>query len=443
MGTLADTARQPDQGALTRRGFLRTSAASLAATTTLAISQRAYAQGEGTIRIGMIGAGGRCSGAAAEAMSTGEDVKLVAMCDIFSDRLQSSRGALKDMLPNQVAVDDDHCFTEFDGYRHVIEASDVVLIACASKFHPMYAEAAVQAGKHVFVEKPCGIDPRGVRRMQAACDLARQKGVSIVSGLQSRYHAGWQETVRRIHDGEIGEITAVQSMFLRGPYRVFARPEGMPETQYQFLNWYHFRWLSGDDVPQSLVHNMDRVEWVMREEPPQWCFGLGGRSASFGEQYGDMYDHHTVVYSYASGAQVYALCRTQDGCYGNSTDIIMGTKATCYLGDCRFEGEVNWQYEGPGNNPYEAEQNALIESVRKGVPINAGEFMAKSTMVGVMGQLACYSGQPVTWDEAMASEIGYGPEPEEASFDTPPPTRPDATGNYPLPMPGVTDVATL
>jgi len=314
----------------------------------------------------------------------------------------------------------------------------VVLFACASKFQPMYSVAAIKGGKHVFVEKPHAIDPVGVRRMQAACELAKEKGVSIVSGLQSRFHAGWQETVKRIHDGMMGDIVAMQSMFLRNAYGLVSRDPKLNETQYQFSNWYHFCWLSGDDVPQSLVHNVDRMSWIMKEEMPTWCFGLGGRSSSFGEVYGDMFDHNTAIYEYASGARLYALCRTQANCYGNGDDIIMGTKGTCRLGQCRIEGETNWQFEGEHNNPYDAEQKALIDSVRSGEPINSGYHMANSTMIGVLGQIACYTGKPTQWDEAYNADLQFGPAPDEASFEVDPPTVPDETGNYPIPLPGIT-----
>jgi predicted dehydrogenase len=404
----------------------------------LAIARGAHAAGNEVIRIGMVGSGSRCSGAASDSMQVGPYVKLAAMCDLFPKRVRAARDNLKKMYPNQVIVDDDHTFVGFDGYKKVIDSVDVVLIACASKFHPMYAEAAIKAGKHVFVEKPHAIDPVGVRRIQAVCALAKQKGISIQSGLQSRYHAGFQETVKRVHDGAIGKVVAVQALFLRGPYRIFHREPGLTETQYQFFNWYHFRWLSGDDVPQTLVHNLDRVSWIMKEEMPTCCFGLAGRSASFGEVYGDMFDHHTVVYEYASGARVYALCRTQVNTYANTTDTFMGTKGTCDLARCRIEGETKWSFAGRDNNPMVAEQKALIDAVRSGSPINAGHYMANSTMVGVMGQIACYTGQPVTWDDACKSDLQYGPPPEQSTFDTPPPVKPDKTGNYPLPMPGIT-----
>ena len=422
----------------TRRNFLKKSAVGAAALGGISLARGAHAAGDEVVKIGMIGCGGRCSGAAAQSMKAGPYVKLVAMTDVFKKRAQAAQKTLKAQAPDQVMVDDDHCFGEFDGYKKVIESADVVLIACASKFHPMYSEAAIKAGKHVFVEKPHAIDPVGVRRVKAISDLAKEKGLSIVSGLQSRYHAGWQETVKRIHDGAIGDVVAAQSMFLRAPYRVLSREASLSEIEYHFWNWYHFRWLSGDDVPQSLVHNVDRMSWIMQEEMPTWAFGLAGRSSSFGEVYGDMFDHNTAVYEYESGARLYALCRTQAGCYNNSGDIIMGTKGTCNLARCRIEGETNWQFEGQQNNPYDAEQKALIDSVREGKPVNSGDYMATSTMIGVLGQITCYSGKPVKWDEAYKSDLQYGPPPEAASFDMDPPTVPDETGNYPLPLPGIT-----
>ncbi|NQU47454.1 MAG: Gfo/Idh/MocA family oxidoreductase [Planctomycetes bacterium] len=419
-----------------RRKFLQQTAAGAMALGSLPLAAGAHVAGSETIRIGMIGCGGRCSGAAAQSLESGPFVKLVAMYDVFEDRVKSAREVLQRQYPEQVAVDDDHCFSEFDGYKHVINSADVVLIACASKFHPFYAEAAIKAGKHVFVEKPHGIDPVGVRRMQAVCDLAKEKGLSLLSGLQSRFQTSYQETIKRIHDGAIGDVVAMQSMFLRGPYRLEPRLKDLTETEYQFRNWYHFRWLSGDDVTQSLVHNADRMAWILGEEMPEWCFGLGGRSSSFGEEFGDMFDHHTAIYEYASGVQLYALCRTQVGCYNNAGDIIMGTKGKCHLHRGVIEGPNAWKFRGLNNNPYQAEQTALIEAVRNNEPINSGYHMANSTMMTILGQLTCYTGKPLKWDEIAQSNIEFGPSPDGASFETPPPTLPDATGNYPLPLPG-------
>ena len=346
----------------------------------------------------------------------------------------------KKNLPDQVIADQDHLFGGFDGYKKVIESVNVVLIACASKFHPMYAEAAIRAGKHVFVEKPHGIDPVGVRRMQAAADLAKQKNLSLLSGLQSRFHNGYREASSGSTTGRSARSSPCRSCSSAARTRLVTRNPAYSETQYQFSNWYHFCWLSGDDVTQSLVHNMDRAAWILKEEMPSWCFGLGGRSASFGDAYGDMYDHHTVVYEYASGTRVYALCRTQNNCYGNSGDIIMGTQGPVRSGQLphhrRDELAVS---RVPHNNPYVDEQRALIESVRTGKPINSGSYMAGSTMSTVLGQLACYTGQPLKWDDVANSEFQFGPAPDVASFDTPPPSKPDTTGNYPMPKPGLYD----
>ncbi len=436
----------PDRpAARSRRRFLKDTATVVAgaALGSLALSRSAHAAGNGTIKIGMIGSGGRCAGAATESMQASPDVKLVAMCDLFEDRVRGKRDILKQSLPEQVMVDDDHCFVGFDGYKKVIDAADVVLIACASKFHPLYALAAIQAGKHVFVEKPHGIDPVGTRQIAAACELANKKGLSLLSGLQSRFETGYQETIKRIHDGAIGDVVAMQSMFLRGPYQLEQRPADMSDVQYQYYNWYHFKWLSGDDVPQSLVHNFDRMRWIMKEANPKWAFGLGGRSGSFGEVYGDMFDHDTVVYEYESGARLYALCRTTYNCYNNAGDIVMGSKGTCYLDRCEIRGANAWKFRGERNNPYQAEQAALVEAVQKNEPINSGYHMVDSTMATVMGQMTCYTGQPIEYEEAYNSTLQYLPAPEDASFDIQPPTTPDATGNYRLPMPGTTSVAEL
>jgi myo-inositol 2-dehydrogenase/D-chiro-inositol 1-dehydrogenase len=422
----------------TRRTFLKQTAAGIAGAATLGVARNAHAAGNEVIRIGLIGCGGRGTGAAGQSMMAGPYVKLVAMCDVFDDKIQASRKQLKEKHGEQVQVDDDYCFAGLDGYQKVIDSVDVVLIACASKFHPMYAEAAIKAGKHVFVEKPHGIDPLGVRKMKAVCDLAKGKGLSLLSGLQSRWHAGYRETVKRVHDGAIGEIIAAQCMFLRAPYVVVPRNPKWTEMQYHFRNWYHFCWLSGDDVPQSLVHNMDRAAWMLKEQLPTSAFGLAGRSASFGEQYGDMYDHHTVVYEYASGTRVYAMARTQANTYHSYTDIFLGSKGTCDLGACRIDGETKWKYEGKAQDPAEVEQKALIDAVRNGEPINSGYHMCNSTMVTVLGQLVCYDGKPHTWNGAWKSDFSFGPPPERVTLDMEPPTKPDKTGNYPLPMPGIT-----
>ena len=258
----------------------------------------------------------------------------------------------------------------------MIASVDVVLVACSAKFHPVYLRAAIEAGKHVFVEKPHAIDPVGVRAVTAACELAKQKGLCVQSGLQSRYHKGYQETVKRIHDGAIGDIVTIEENFLRGPYGLYKRQEGMNEVEYQFSNQYHFTWLSGDDVPQSLVHNVDRATWAMNEQVPQKAHGMGGRSASFGEVYGNVFDHHGVVYQYENGVRMYAFCRTQTGCYGESSSLLFGSKGRCNLTQCRIEGETNWRYDDKrgDESPYDIEHRALFAAHPHGQAAQRGRL---------------------------------------------------------------------
>jgi predicted dehydrogenase len=422
----------------TRRDFLRSSAAVASAA---ALGVRAYAAGSDAIRVGLIGCGGRGAGAAMNAMDVDRGVRLVAMCDLFADRVQGRRRSLQEKKPDQVAVDDAHCFMGFDGYRKAIESCDAVLIACAPKFHGAYTKAAVEAGKHVFVEKPHAIDPPGVRDLIAACELAKQKKLSIVSGLYSRYEAGYQETIRRIRDGAIGDIVAVEENCLRGFYTGRRHTPGFTEIQHQFSNWASFAWLSGDDVNQGLIHGLDRANWAMGELAPIKCHGLGGRSSATDEAWGSAFDHHSVIYEYARGVRLYAFCRAQTGCYRNFSSIVLGTKGRCVLTQWRIKGQTKWRYRsprGPRLSPYDAEQQVLFNAIRSGNPVNNGDYMVRSTMAAVMGQLSCYTGKEVTWDRAMKSNFSLGPKPEECSFDMEAPVKPDANGIYPVPVPGVT-----
>jgi myo-inositol 2-dehydrogenase/D-chiro-inositol 1-dehydrogenase len=424
---------------ITRRDFLKTSAAvaSMTALSTLDISRNAHAAGTDTLKVGMIGCGGRNSGAVAQALTADPGARLVAMCDIFKDRIESKREEIKKVKGEQVCVADDHCFTGFEGYKRVIEASDVVLIANAAKFHPFHAFSAIQAGKHVFVEKPHGIDPRGIKLMQQACDLAKEKKLSIVSGLHSRFHAGYAETIKKIQDGAIGVIISIEENFLRAPYGVTERKPGLSELEWQCSTQYHFRWLSGDDVPQSLVHNLDRASWVLGNAVPLKCHGLAGRSTMTEPVYGDVFDHHSVVYEFENGVRAYALCRTTTGCYDEDSSLIFGTKGKASVKACRIWGENNWRWQGQCD-PYQIEHDKLFAAVRSGDPINCGHYMARSTMITVMGQLSCYSGKEISWEQINQSDFYYPPKPEDCRDGMEPPTKPDAGGSYPVPSPGRT-----
>ncbi len=425
----------------TRRKFLKSTAALAggALASKLTTGEIAYAGGSDIIRVGMIGCGGRNTGAAAQALSADPGARLVAMCDIFMDRVKGKRQILKEQKKDQVTVDDDHCFAGFDGYKHVIEASDVVVIANAAKFHPLHAMSAIKAGKHVFVEKPHGIDPAGLKLMQQAAELAKQKKLCLVSGLQSRYHSGYAETVQRIHDGAIGDVVAIEENFLRGPYGVIERKEGLTELQWQCSTQYHFRWLSGDDVPQSLVHNLDRSSWAMGNKAPEKCHGMGGRSSMTEPIYGDVFDHHSVVYEFANGALIYAFCRTTNGCYNNSSSVVLGSKGKASITGCRIWGETNWHWEGRCD-PYQREHDVLFKAIRSGEPVNNGDYMFRSTMITVMGQISCYTGKEVTWEQINKSDFYYPPKPEDCRDDMEPPVKAGAHGSYPVPKPGFTNM---
>jgi myo-inositol 2-dehydrogenase/D-chiro-inositol 1-dehydrogenase len=422
-----------EQRSSSRREFLKSSAAWLPATAV-------FAAASDTIRVGVIGCGGRGTAAAMNAMNADKGVRIVAMADIRRDRIEESRAELKVKYPDQVDVPDDHLFTGFDAYRQVIEAAQVVIIANAAKFHPMHLMAAVEAGRHVFVEKPHAIDPAGVKVVRAACELARRKGLCVVSGLQSRYHPGYRETLERVHAGAIGEIVAIQETWLRPPYVLRERKPGMSELEHQASNQYHFHWLSGDDVPQTLIHNLDRSRWALREQSPVRAWGMGGRSTLRGEIYGNVFDHHAVVYEFAGGVRIYAYCRTIDNCYNENSSLLIGAKGRCDLLRLRIQGETNWQHPGgTSKNPaYDLEHVALFRAIRAGEALNNGDYMVPSTLTAIMGQIACYSGQEVTWEQVSASDFYYPPRPEEVRPGIEPPVKPGPDGIYPAPFtPGV------
>jgi myo-inositol 2-dehydrogenase/D-chiro-inositol 1-dehydrogenase len=422
-----------------RRDFLKlsTTAISAASLGALDLSRTAYAAGSDLIRVGLIGCGGRNTGAAAQALTADKGARLVAMCDLFIDRIRDKREVIRKEKPEQVQVDDDHCFTGFDGYKKVIECSDVVLIANAAKFHPLHLMTAVQAGKHVFVEKPHAIDPAGIKVVKAACELAEEKRLSVMSGLHSRHHPGYIQTIQHIHDGAIGEVVAIEENVLRAPYNVTERKPGLSELQYQCSTQYHFNWLSGDDVVQSLVHNLDRASWVMGGQAPTKAHGLAGRSTMTAPIYGNVFDHHSVIYEFANGVRLYAFCRTTTGCYDEDSSIILGSEGRAFVKSSRIVGKTNWRWQGH-DDPYQIEHNKLFAAIRSCNPINCGGYMVRSTLMAIMGQISCYTGKEVTWEQITQSDFCYAPKPEDCADGMEAPVTPGSDGGYPVFKPGVT-----
>ncbi|MDR1925225.1 MAG: Gfo/Idh/MocA family oxidoreductase [Planctomycetaceae bacterium] len=423
----------------TRREFLKKSTVAGAAVTTgLSVAQFAHAQGSGTIKIGVIGCGGRGIGAAEQALQTGKDVKLVAVGDYFKQRAKDGLERLKKRFPNQCDTNDDHVFDGFDNYKAVIASdADVILIACAAKFHPLYTKHALESGKHVFVEKPNAIDPAGVHVLEEAVKIARDKKLSLLAGLHGRYCPQFQETVKQIHDGIIGDVVTIQSNFLRKPYGVRGYPKEMNELDLQFYNQYRFNWLSGDDVTQSLVHNLDRMSWVLNGTMPTHAYGVGGRASMTERQYGNLFDHNAVTYLYKDDAhRLFAFCRMANGCFDSYDDFIIGTKGVAYWNEGKIVGEKNWKYSGKNQAGHAEEQVALFNALRKGERIDSGDYVVKSTMMAILGQMATYTGQKISWDELYNSNFTFKPNPEECTTGMTPPIQPQADGTYPVIIPG-------
>lgn len=442
------TTDREDQGG-SRREFLASSAlmATAVAGSQLAISRSAHAAGSDTIKLGLIGCGGRGSGAASDALAADPQTTLWAMADVFGDKIEVSINSLSKRYPDRIQVAPQRRFTGLDAYKGVIENSDVVLIACASRFHAPYCLATVQAGKHVFVEKPAAVDVAGVHTLMEADALAKQNGTGLLAGLTYRYHLGRREAIKRIHDGEIGEITAIQCDYLRSPYRLVGRNPAWSEMEYQFRNWYHFSWLSGDDVPQSLIHNLDSALWSVGDETPEQAYALGGRSTQFQEEMGTCFDHQSVIYEYPNGRRIYASSRTSIGCFGSNTDVFHGTKGRCIFAAFRapkftdLDGEVIWEADAEASkkSPYQQEHLEFLQSIRQGQPFQRGQQLAESTMISVLGQLAAYTGKRITWDKAFQSKW-TAPPTGEVRMDTTPPVELGDDGLYPVAIPGLTEL---
>lgn len=424
-----------------RREFLKMSAAvaGAGALGSLAMGRAVHAAGSDVLRIGLVGCGGRGSGAAVNAMNVSSNNKLVAMADAFADRLERSLEQLQKAKPEQVAVDADHRFAGFDACQKLLASDvDVVLLATPPHFRPMHLKACVEAGKHVFAEKPVAVDAPGVRAVLAACEAARQKNLSIVSGLCWRYDNGVRETIARVHGGQIGRIVAIRTTYNCGPpwFRNVARQPGQTEMDYQMRNWYPFTWLSGDHNVEQHVHSLDKAAWALGDRPPARAWGMGGRQVRTEEAIGNIFDHHAVVYQFDDDVEVYSYCRRQAGCYNETSDYILGTKGRCNVLKYRIEGEKPWRYEGPKNNKYDDEHAALFQSIRQNKPINDGAFMTLSTMWAILGRMVTYTGQQITWQEAIDSSETLAPQ--RYDWDAAPPVLPDKDGKYPFAVPGIT-----
>jgi len=394
-----------------RRDFLHTAAVA----GTLALAPHLHAAGGDRLKVGLVGCGGRGTGAAAQALKADKNVQLVALADAFEDRLVGCLNTLKrdEEIAAKVEVPQDAQFTGFDGYKKVIERCDVVLLCTPPHFRPIHLKAAIDAGRHVFAEKPVAVDAPGVRSVLATCELAKQKNLSVVSGLCLRYDNGFRAMVQRLHDGAIGDVVTLQANDYRGGRWTKPRQADWSDMTYQMRNWYNMTWLSGDFNVEQHVHFLDVCAWVMKDQYPVKAVGMGGRQVLTGPEYGNIYDHFSVAYEYANGARFYSNTRQQKGCHNDMSAAVAGTKGRADLSEKKkglvIRGPADWVYAGPENDMYQTEHDLLFASIRDAKPMNNGEYMARSTLLAIMGRVAAYTGQLITWDMAMNSKEDLSP----------------------------------
>ncbi|MDI6449011.1 Gfo/Idh/MocA family protein [Anaerobaca lacustris] len=401
--------------AISRRRFMQGSALSMAA---LGLGGgRLFAAGSDTIRVGLIGCGSRGMGAVRNCVDAAPNVEIVALGDLFKDRIDTCLKTIKtngekdwsSSAPwahaDKVKVTPETCFTGFEAYKKVINSGvDLVILATSPHFRPMHLKAAIEAGKHVFMEKPVAVDPVGIRSVLASSELARQKGLAIGAGTQRRHDPKYVEVIKRVHNGEIGELVAGQCYWVQGWVRQWGfyseRQPQWTDMETQCRNWYYYTWLSGDHIVEQHVHNLDVINWAMGTHPVM-AMGMGGREVRIEPEFGNIYDHFAVEYEYPNGARILSMARQIAGCTERIAERIVGAKGIAMEG--AIEGARAYKYDGPTPNPYEQEHTDLIRSIRNGRPLNEGKAVAESTMTAILGRMSAYTGRAMKWDWAMKS----------------------------------------
>ena len=453
----------PDTAPVTRRSFFSTStkfAAGAAALSALPVERFVHGASPGdTIKVALIGMGGRGSGAADQALSTGESVKLVAVADVHEDRMKGSIGMLRNKHKDKVQVKEENMFLGFDAYKKAIAQADLVVLATPPGFRPMQFEEAVRQGKHVFMEKPVCVDVAGYKKVIAAAAEAKKKNLKVGVGLQRHHQAGYIETIKRIHDGAIGDIVAMRAYWNGNTPWVKPRADlekqygrKLTELEYQMRNWYYFVWLCGDHICEQHIHNLDVINWVKRGHPVS-ARGNGGCETRKGPDYGEIFDHHVVEFTYADGSVCFSQCRHQLGCWNDVSEQVIGTKGKSDLN--RYTITLNepnpWlggkagRHDGKGKDkdPYQQEHDDLFAAIRNDTPYNEAVYGADSSMTSVLGRMATYSGKEITWDKALESNLdtmvkGIDQVPWAEAIKLAPPSVPGPDGMYPLPVPGKT-----
>ncbi len=419
---------------VSRRQFLENSSlavAGAAATMQFPFVLTSHAAPDDPIRIGVIGCGGRGTGAVLDALGAAtkviypqagyhtedvaqsapfemKNIKVVALADVFADRLNTCRQQLKKL---GISIGDESCFVGFDAYQKLLAVSEInyVILATPPHFRPLHLRAAIEAGKHAFIEKPVAVDGPGVRLVIEAGELARQKGLGIAAGTQRRHLLSYGETIKRLQEGAIGEILYGRAYWNGGVIWVIERQPGWTDMEWQLRNWNYFTWLSGDHIVEQHVHNLDIINWVLKAHPIR-AYGMGGRQARPDKNYGHIYDHFSVEYEYENGVRMFSQCRQINNCDGKVEEAVVGTKGSSNCHNIILvKGGENWRFRGRDTNPYQQEHTNLIGSIRTGKPINEARSIAESTLTGIMGRESAYSGQTIEWDQALNSTIKLGP----------------------------------
>jgi myo-inositol 2-dehydrogenase / D-chiro-inositol 1-dehydrogenase len=428
-----------EAAALTRRDFVVASAGAVAGTLAAGALPRrawAYAGGSDTLKVGLIGCGGRGSGAAVQALSADKGAVLYSMGDALADRVQGSLSELQkdDTIRAQIQVPQARCHVGLDSYKAVIEECDVVLLASTPYFRPAHLRAAVEAGKQVFCEKPVAVDGPGIRHVLESATMAKAKNLSLVCGFCWRYSVREREMFQRLHEGALGQMRSVYTTYNSGGWIIpKPRQPGWTDTEFQLRNWQYFTWLGGDHIVEQAVHAIDWIAWTMKDAPPLRCTAVGGRQVRDPvPETGNVYDHFSLVYEYPDDVRAFHMCRHYPGCPSDNSAYFMGEKGTASFDPWNNTHEIKgpnaWKCDTPDNDMYQQEHDELFASIRAGSGKNDGEWMATSCLLAIMGRMAAYTGQVVTWDQALNSAERLGPETLEwGSLPTPSVAMPGKT----------------
>lgn len=416
-----------------RREFMKSSGAVLAGFPAIISAQTVT----NALKVGLVGCGGRGTGAAGQALHADDYAELTAVAEVYQPQIDQSLATLASTpkIAPRVKVDKSRQFVGLDAYQKVINSDiDVVILATPPGFRPVHLAAAVNAGKNIFCEKPVATDAFGIRSAFASVERAKSKNISLVAGFCWRYSQMIIDTFKQVSDGAIGRLTAYHATYYTKPVKPMppanSRPTDMSDTAWQIKNWYNFVWLCGDSIVEQAVHSVDKVAWAMSDQPPISCVAVGGRAIP--AEGGNIYDHFDVNYLYPNGVRVFVANRQIDGCYNETADYLLGSEGTCTIGRSptpRIEGKTNWTWNGEKYDMYQREHDVLFASVRKHQPVNDGQRLVTSTLLAMMGRIAAYTGQEVTWEQAMNSQEKLVPD--QLSWD----------GQIPVPgraEPGVT-----